>query len=899
MRPLTPGLLCLAATIAACDSDMSRQHPLTDIVTREDAVQAFTIGCPGCQILSVARMDLPVTKRTGWAAKALGPDTTPLILGQTAAGETIDPRTALANERAARATRDGKVSSALRAWQSSAGETEGWVWIRLITTVAPGIREAALKDSAAMAKERSEVSRDLEARKTKVNAWLAEHAGSPERADDGGPVLRARLKARTISALALLPEVAELGIDAFPGKPSGDIGGLSAWNDTIHLPTALRLSTGVGHPICVKEAYRPDTTSWTTPTPSHLTLADVAVPGGATDTHSRLVAGLLKNYDVPAPPWNAVAPNASIYLANWTGYGPDGINDWCVARGTRTLNYAWTLSGTYGGGLVSSDWAHDWLVPNYPYMVVVASAGTTSGSADTVANRGYNSLVVGGVLDQVTSDRSDDVVDPTVAWRNPATPFGDYELPHVVAPSNGTTIGPASIGGPSAATTMVSGISALVSEINPILDAWPETKRAIIIATATGRANTAAMTQVGTTDRRIGAGIVSAERAAELAISGWDATDSTVAEFGHLGATISASSFGADGFLTARWKAKVTKSGRLRVVMTWDSIANCTSSLSCSSDPLSDLDLYLYRKLPGDSSWTATGLLGGYSTSWDSSWEMADVAVTAGEEWLILARKNSFVSPYTYLGLAWYQYALPSGEVCTADSDCTSESCVSGRCTCVDSSDCLDGRTCSAGSCRICGGPGQPCCDGASVPACGPKFNCSGGVCAACPSCTAPGFTVLPSRPSFRLGEPISLRAYLPNNTASACKLSADGRGVLSLQSLTRDGVAVLPTVRDGSSYAGFMSSIEAGLKSVASNSWSTPTIRSGSLTDGVTNTFGLSSAGVSVSSGVSTVFFPVTAVGTYQARVRYIAPTFVSTPSELCPLGTTTATVTFLVTGG
>lgn len=70
------------------------------------------------------------------------------------------------------------------------------------------------------------------------------------------------------------------------------------------------------------------------------------------------------------------------------------------------------------------------------------------------------------------------------------------------------------------------------------------------------------------------------------------------------------------------------------------------------SIPLSwerDLDLYVFN---------SAGAFVTFSSSWDSSGEAIDFAVTAGQTYTIKLGRISSVVPQTYVGLAWYNYVL-------------------------------------------------------------------------------------------------------------------------------------------------------------------------------------------------------------------------------------------------
>jgi len=115
--------------------------------------------------------------------------------------------------------------------------------------------------------------------------------------------------------------------------------------------------------------------------------------------------------------------------------------------------------------------------------------------------------------------------------------------------------------------------------------------------------------------------------------------------------------------------------------MAFDASAACaTYGGPCTADTIdADLDLHLFKKT--DTGWTPSGALACASTTYDSTWEMCDIPVVAGEEYLIGVRKWSSTASYTYLGVAWSQYQVPVGAVCDTHSECASAKCFNGYCT--------------------------------------------------------------------------------------------------------------------------------------------------------------------------------------------------------------------------
>jgi hypothetical protein len=110
---------------------------------------------------------------------------------------------------------------------------------------------------------------------------------------------------------------------------------------------------------------------------------------------------------------------------------------------------------------------------------------------------GYNVLTVGGVNDHGTARRGDDRLwyvpgsngsnwydRPADRWNT----HGDYNKPNLVAPSVGVrTANGLAASGTSVATPIVAGVAAQLLANEPLLAAWPEGARAVLMAGAIHR----------------------------------------------------------------------------------------------------------------------------------------------------------------------------------------------------------------------------------------------------------------------------------------------------------------------------------------------------------------------------------------------------------------------------
>jgi hypothetical protein len=191
---------------------------------------------------------------------------------------------------------------------------------------------------------------------------------------------------------------------------------------------------------------------------------------------------------------------------------------------------------------------------------------------------------------------------------------------------------------------------------------WPEMTRAAILATAVkgvdGGARTTRLGGVG--DLKQGAGLLNAYRAINNADHQyWAPPNGLPRQAGHYAKSYNfAADFTTDMFGSSlsndTYAISAPFTGRLRAAIAWDaSAAGCSSmnGAGCRGETL-DGDLDLHLDLWTGTSWTQVCA----STSWDSSWELCDVAVTSGQTYRIQLAKFSTSQPGTYVGVAWYMY---------------------------------------------------------------------------------------------------------------------------------------------------------------------------------------------------------------------------------------------------
>lgn len=624
-------------------SGVAAAAPSTDEPCPPAESFARTFG-EGARVLVVSRMHLPVTGVSACSAKVVGDDGSGRIVALDGDGRERDAAELIREEQRAARERYGALRPELHDALIGADPAEHvsiWIWAKVHIEGAD--RQAAARDPAAGEAHASEAARRAMAALAPIEAELSRRGIEIMDKDGVTPSLRAVVTVKDLRDLARMEEIMAIGSDDWPGRPTG-----TTWYSTIRGGAAHALATGSGQRVCVIEGSRPDDTS-------QLEIAGVASPTGYSDWHTRWTSGIIRNTSAIE-----AAPAASVYIGNWADYTPTpaapSVWQWCMASGTRAINFSWSFSDGSPGGLSNSDMAMDYLTKLYPFPLFVPAAGNTGDDPAhaTVHNRARSALVVGASNDMGTSGVADDVMAWFSSYKNPASTHGDSELPNLVAPGVWVAAAGADAHGTSGAAPQATGVAALIASRNAVLGAWPEVKRAILMASAVEDIDGAPITQLPTkqpvVDARDGAGLLDAARAVELAAAdNWRAPGSAAASAGYNGQTLQLSSIPDNSYLTQTWSAIAPASGRMRFVLAFDGSATCNSDISiCSGDVLdADLDIVVQN---------SAGMTLCHSSSFDSSWEICDLAVSAGQTFQIKVWKWNDNVNSSWIGLAWMHY---------------------------------------------------------------------------------------------------------------------------------------------------------------------------------------------------------------------------------------------------
>lgn len=333
---------------------------------------------------------------------------------------------------------------------------------------------------------------------------------------------------------------------------------------------------------------------------------------------------------------NIARPGHALNANLWIGGSCGGVLRQLRSRsnaaarwGARTFNLSW---GIPAGGLRPIGRYYDRMVRNRWRTVVVAAGN--SGAAGPVWSpaTAYNVLTVGSFDDRNTVPWGDDVMSFFSSGVPPASRWGDRIKPEAAAPGsnlNSTTNAfpwTGAIGsGTSFAAPAVTGVTGLLMQRSLALRVWPESVKAIIMATA--QHNIVGAARLSTLD---GAGGTVSDRADDVASGvrgGWGGRFYNCASPRLLNLTTFSAQAGQ----------------RVRAAIAWDTAPNYRRY---RRQPSADLDLWVRGP---------TGSLVAFSVSWDNTYEIVDFnAPQTGNYTLQVFQWRCNVSP-RWLGFGYHR----------------------------------------------------------------------------------------------------------------------------------------------------------------------------------------------------------------------------------------------------
>ena len=589
----------------------------------------------------------------------------------------------------------------------------------------PWIRKELLDSAPDQADK--QLSRLLDAREAAVGELLlllALYDLEGERLQDL-PAVRAVLPTEVVVPVASEPAVGRMGLAPTRFIPTSTTYSVTTGAEEVHGWGW----TGAGEKIGVVLASKPSSTAC-------LSFSNRRWLTSSASVEAKVAHGAVKSTTTSTctPADFGVAPSAAIYSADpLSSGGCDGVC-WALGQGAVVVAAGWAEASSLVDEAVIDE--HDAMLDSIvrlpPYPVIVTSAGNSNDvsgaacSADPAAgyvqNHLFNGLVVGGLDEAGTSSFEDDSLYACSSWRNPASPHGDRELPHLVAPAVDVEAGG---GGPSTGTSIAAaitaGVASLVLQSNGGLANWPEATRAILMASAHGDFD--GQQGFGCADESSGCGkdghgLISASRAVEVAGTRAQGEPGQAAvPVGHDYGTMTFATDFMDGFFhrgadPVRWRFSVAPGAMTRVVLTWSSTG--VPGPGFSDVPDADLDLWVVD---------AQGQLVVTSSSWDRVVESVLVSNPGATSAVFEARVRlwSSVSAMTYFGLAFQPtvdaHTCPGqcaiGGACVTDGSvkpgapcmwCDAATNPSGwsprdGVDCDDQDGCTVGDTCSQGSC--------------------------------------------------------------------------------------------------------------------------------------------------------------------------------------------------------
>lgn len=505
-----------------------------------------------------------------------------------------------------------------------------------------------------------------------------------------GPFFSGKASPKLLMALRHHPLMASIALEPLSPEPTSLS---SVWGDSV-----VGWSTGVNPVdvrVCLIEGYAP-TVTW--PWTNGLQIAHVRFPNGLpdVDAHCNQMADILTGTAFPT----GLALGAQISVANWNWPdGPSGPSEsypwWTGLTYCRDrLTTVWNFSQRYGSITIyvtnpqqvpyAEDRYFDWLALQAPYPTMLAAAGNF-GNAKNVNNKLRNGLVVGGSQERAAQQGSDCsfYVDPSAArsthtiWggfgyveqgdsvgsqgKNPATAHGDWELPHIVAPSTSSCLSISATGkttgGTSASTAAVSAGVAQIQQVNSALRSWPEACRAIVMATADEDVDGPAIDLTDAVDDLDGAGEINIQGQVTLAESvnrqpapqvsyAAQGFDYGTFEFNDPANFIPPASGAARTFYH-QYRVMSPTTRQIRLVLTWNSASTCADPATC--DPIQSLVPDLDMAVVVDQSDQDVAR----SMSYDSNYEVIQFQALAGVHYRV--RLTYF--PYSGGTRSWYAIA--------------------------------------------------------------------------------------------------------------------------------------------------------------------------------------------------------------------------------------------------
>lgn len=349
------------------------------------------------------------------------------------------------------------------------------------------------------------------------------------------------------------------------------------------------------------------------------------------DQHSTACTGMMVSSHST---YKGIAYGACFYSANGGSYSDSDMAA-AIDAGTQNADltsHSWGQSTN--GQLNVHDRHIDYVVRNSRHFHDDSAGNTGNSSYLTSPGNGFNICTVANFDDRNSCSKIGDSMSSSSSGRNPPSTHGDREKPEVAGPgTNITSLRLASPGscptgdvgsGTSYAAPVVGAVAALAMEAAPELIVWPETTKALLMAS--GLHNIEGDRRLSDLD---GTGGVSAIAVVTSAARGrWRAHN------------VTSRAFGSNQTVTMS-VGEIAGGSRFKGVICWD--ANPDSGYL--TDPV-DLDLDL--ELLGES-----GEVLATSATFDNTYEVVDVDVATTQVIRARISYRNWNGTSEYIGGAW------------------------------------------------------------------------------------------------------------------------------------------------------------------------------------------------------------------------------------------------------